>query len=107
DRGLVPRLWHAYRNGLLHQATFSKQNRRGTVMPNSFITSSVALIDYDSTKDAFFVNPKGFSEKVIHAVENDFGVFGAASSASHPLSTVTSAASAGVPYSSPGPTGVM
>lgn len=87
-RALVPKLWHAYRNGLLHQATFSKRNRKGVVMPSSFITSDVELIEYDASDDAFYVNPKAFSEKVIEEIGNNFSVFQAAGSENHPLARV-------------------
>ena len=69
SRDLVPRLWQCYRNGLLHQATFSKRTRGGQVMPDSFITCGVDLIEYDAQCGAFFVNPKAFSERIINEIQ--------------------------------------
>jgi len=106
-RDLVPKLWRCYRHGLLHQATFSKRNRRGRVMPASFITSQVALIEYDSQEDAFYVNPETFSEKVIVEIQHNFGVFEARSSVNHPLPQVRSTSGATDPGDVPPPTGVL
>lgn len=107
SRHLVPKLWHSYRNGLLHQATFSKKNKYGKVMPSSFITSRVALIEYDGGDDAFFVNPKAFSEKVIATIQADFSVFEATSSSYHPLPQIHSTPPTFLPDGGPPPSGVM
>ena len=90
SRDRVPDLWHSYRNGLLHQATFSKKKRNGRVMPASFITSAVSLIEYDSDNGSFYVNPKTFSEKIITEIQDNFDVFEGMSSENHPLPQVRS-----------------
>jgi hypothetical protein len=84
--------WHSYRNGLLHRASFSKRNRRGTIMPQAWISSRTAMapttINYDLANDVFVLLPKEFSDRVLRVIHDDFSTFLGSGSTSHPLPEV-------------------
>jgi len=81
--------WQIYRNGLLHQATFSKATQSGKIMPKGSLISSVEVIGFDEVKRVFMVSPKRFAERVIQIIETDFITFEQTSSPNHPLAEVS------------------
>ncbi len=89
---LAKKFWHSYRNGLLHQATFSRQSRKGAIMPQAWISSKLAgtpaTINYDATNDVFVLLPKEFSEEIVGAIRADFQTFLGIGSPSHPPARV-------------------
>ena len=78
--------WQVYRNGLLHQVTFSKQKKKGINMPEGWVSHDVDIISIDN--DNFWVHPAKFAQRVIHTIENDFTTFEGSHSANHHLSKV-------------------
>lgn len=81
--------WHAYRNGLLHQATFSMQKENGTPVPGAWIKPWQSdVVGYDSAEGCFCINPAKFSERVLQRIRGDFSTFLGASSANHPTAVV-------------------
>lgn len=84
--------WHSYRNGLLHQAAFSKTKLRQqgiVVMPTASLSGSDPRpVYYDSASDGFFLNPIMFYETVVARILSDFTTFEGGNSPSHNLPTV-------------------
>jgi hypothetical protein len=116
-REQVDKFWHAYRDGLLHQATFSKKRRSGTIMPPAWISSwhstTPEIINYDIETNSFILLPKEFSQEIIRVIKEDFKSFLGAGSPNHPLPKVqhppaweSSAKSPGSTKESPPATGV-
>jgi len=79
--------WHVYRNGLLHQVTFSQKNRQGIKMPDGWVSNDGAAVSLDSNSD-FWVHPSNFAKRVIDTIEKDFATFEAQHSSGYPLPTV-------------------
>ena len=111
------KFWHSYRNGLLHQATFSKQSRSGTIMPKAWISSKLSvtpgIINYDQPSDSFVLLPKEFSERIVAVIQGDFSTFLGASSVNHPPPQIqyppswpASVKTKGSPNQGPPPSGV-
>lgn len=80
--------WQVYRNGLLHQATFSRQNRKGTIMPAGWIMGNdgtfAGIINYDSARKEFVLDPKEFSHEIIKIIRGDFSAFDSPADVKHP-----------------------
>jgi hypothetical protein len=95
------KFWKIYRNGILHQATLSSQDKklRGclTKLSNSI------HIDIGGT---IYIYPKNFSKKVIMTIENDFNTFIAAHSTNHMLAIVYKLANGDYGTSGPGSPGI-
>jgi len=75
--------WQIYRNGLLHQVSFSMRNHNQEEMCPACITfdHQESLIISENT---FSVNPISFSREIIDFVESDFDSMQASSSPNHP-----------------------
>ena len=89
--GREDRMWHCYRNGLLHQAAFSQEKRRQGIV----IVLNAALsghdtrpIYYDSAGDCFYMNPKEFFDRVTNTILGDFATYLGSLSPAHPLPAV-------------------
>lgn len=84
---LAKQFWHVYRNGLLHQVTLSRQDRKGIQMPIGWLhkDSDILIIDAGGN---FKVHPVKLSKKVIEVIENDFATFEGQNSPHHPLPKV-------------------
>jgi hypothetical protein len=102
---VVDQFWHCYRNGLLHQATFSKKPHKSRPAPGIWITSRSAahpdIINFDSTQNVFHLLPKEFTEKVVATIRSDFATYQAPGSPSHPPPTVRPAPPASPPLPPP------
>jgi len=85
---LARKFWHCYRNGLLHQATFSGQNSQGVIMPQAWISSMLpgisSTINYDDANDVFVLLPKEYSEEIVRVIRADFQTFLGSGSPNHP-----------------------
>lgn len=83
DAGQAQKFWTIYRNGLLHQVTFSQR------------AQVIGLVSHD-TKEAISIDERGnfcihlvrFAKRVLEKIENEFSKFEGASSAAPPLPTV-------------------
>ncbi len=83
-----PHFWQVYRNGLLHQVTFSKRkNRQGIKLPDGWVSNKGAAVSIDSNGD-FWVHPSQFAKRVIDTIEKDFPTFEGQHSPDHPLPSV-------------------
>ena len=74
DRTTAKKFWHVYRNGILHEVTLSKINRRGNLMPVGSLSHNNAIVSIESD-GRFFIHPVLFSQHVVQTIENDFTVF--------------------------------
>jgi hypothetical protein len=69
------KFWNVYRHGILHVATFSKQNRKRDEMPNGGVSRDIKEIIKIDSNGNFCVNPVQFAERVINIIENEFSIF--------------------------------
>ena len=82
----VQRFWTAYRHGLLHRAALSTRPVKNKPPPTEIkLRGDVPDISYDAQKDAFIVNPSGFSRRVIAVIKNDFPSFESTNTPDHSL----------------------
>ena len=85
--------WQAFRNGILHQTTFSRKPTRvsGVELLPVFCAfgprTAVPIVTVHSTR-TFILNPYGFAEAVLSIVENDFGAYQAADPKYHKLAFI-------------------
>jgi len=91
------KFWNIYRNGILHQVTLSRVNRRGTDMPDGWLSHDIhSAIDIESD-GSFLIHPVLFTKHIIDIIESDFDTFVQGSAAStklpkvkpHPTATKT------------------
>lgn len=92
--GFAKKFWQVYRNGILHQATLSQQNKKGIKMPNGWLSGEKRDIEIDSS-DAFWVNPVEFAKHVMDAIDKDFSYFEAQNTAEHHPLAIAQTASDG------------
>jgi hypothetical protein len=67
--------WQVYRNGLLHQATFSKRNLKNIEMPDGWLSGEISCAVKIDSDGHFWVNPVEFAEIVLDTIDKDFGNF--------------------------------
>ena len=83
NRNIAKQFWHIYRNGLLHQVTFSQRNQRDEELTPACITfDQEQPIQYKNK--IFSVNPISFSERVIQCVSSDYEEMTGENSPNHP-----------------------
>jgi hypothetical protein len=82
DRNQAQHFWKVYRNGLLHQGTFSQQSVISGLASHDIAES--ICIDQNGN---FCVHPVLFAKRVLEQIANDFSTFEGASTAAPPLST--------------------
>jgi len=88
DETLARNFWQVYRNGILHQATLSRKNSRGTMMPDGWLSGNDKIKDFEIDSNGhFWVNPVKFAKKVIDTINNDFSNYEASGSHAHNLAT--------------------
>ena len=82
--------WQVYRNGLLHEVTFSLQTRGGTAMPVGWLSHDRPRISIEPD-GSFWLNPVDFAKTVVAVIEADFTTFeGSAMAAQLPVVEQTS-----------------
>lgn len=79
--------WQVYRNGILHEVTLSKQNRRGNQMPVGWLSHDKAMVSIESD-GSFCIHPVLFSKHVVQTIETDFAVFEGTTTSQSPLPKV-------------------
>ena len=70
--------WHCYRNGLLHQAAFSKAKigKRIEVMSNAALSGyDIRPVYFDISSDTFYLNPMTFFDRVTTTILSDFATY--------------------------------
>lgn len=67
--------WNVYRNGILHQVTLSRVNRKGKNMPDGWLSHKINSAISVESDGSFLIHPVRFSEQVLHIIENDFATF--------------------------------
>ena len=92
DIETAKKFWHVFRNGILHQATLSKENKKGITMPNGGLSFDVKMVAIKNG-NRFWINPINFSKKVLDVITKDFATYEGGGSQKHPLPTVTQHAS--------------
>ena len=77
--------WHTYRNGLLHQVTFSLRNMKNQTMPPSCIRfDQDEPVVYDEN-DRVSVNPILFAKKIVDKVLANYKCMNGSRSPNHPI----------------------
>ncbi len=82
--------WQGFRNGILHQATFSykgyavKENTRVSASCIFILKTGIA-IKVNETKRLIAMDPFAFSESVVGLIEADFEIYRKADYTNHPL----------------------
>jgi hypothetical protein len=77
--------WQVYRNGLLHQGTFSQRIPVYYGLASHDITEIIVI---DEATGNFCVHPVRFAKQVLEQIGNDFSTYEGAASAAPPLPTV-------------------
>lgn len=105
--------WSAYRNGLMHQATFNRKNRSGALLPPAFITGHdpTRVVYYKSNENRFYLNPVLFHRSITQTILSDFTAYENASEQLPEVENPSTAqpgyvATAGITMINPPPTGV-
>ena len=80
--------WQVYRNGLLHQVTLSRQNRKGEPMRKGSLRSDGRMLTIEPGD--FWVDPVEFARAVIQTIDNDFPTFEGQRSNPLPVINITS-----------------
>lgn len=79
--------WHIYRNGFLHQCTFSaeRKSKKGPViMSYGAISGHVPILEFRAVDDSFYVNPSPLADRVLEFIRTDLLTFAATGSPNHP-----------------------
>jgi len=66
--------WHVFRNGLLHQVTFSHEHS-GNTMPAGWLSYDIDTAVKIESDGSFIINPKRFAEDIVETIENNFGIY--------------------------------
>ncbi len=97
DETASRQFWDVFRNGILHQVTLSRENRKGVLLPLGLLCHNKPVISIDAQGE-FWVNPVLFTQRILTAIEGNFGAFEGKSSAGQPLPTVVTHGSSSAPY---------
>ncbi len=81
DKATAEQFWQVYRNGLLHEVTISRQNRKGDQMPVGRVSHDRPRISVDPD-GSFWIHPVDFAKRVTEVIEADFATFEGVVSAS-------------------------
>lgn len=85
---MARQFWSVYRNGILHQVTFSSKSRKQNPLPNGVLSYDVNRLTIDH-RGNFFMNPVAFAKQVVEVVEANFSTFeGTGNSSAPPLPVV-------------------
>ena len=86
--------WGAYRNGILHQASFSTHTAPSPKKPAKPLPGAMIRRDINgiviSPKGGFQINPVDFTKRAVQQIEDDFDVYVGASSGAPQLAKVRS-----------------
>jgi hypothetical protein len=74
DNKIAKDFWTVYRHGILHQASFSLQDRKGNTLPDAWLSGDTDDIEIHPD-GSFWINPVKFSQKVIDAIQKEFKYF--------------------------------
>ncbi len=69
------RFWNVYRHGLLHQVAFSPRKRDGSSLPNGWISHDIVKVLQIESDGSLFLHPVLVSQRVVGAIDADFGAF--------------------------------
>lgn len=84
------KFWNIFRNGILHQVTLSRENKKGTKMPEGWVSHDInAAINIESD-GSFLIHPVLFSKLIIDTIKSDFTTFEKGSAISTKLPKVKS-----------------
>lgn len=88
DRRKAWDFWNVYRNGILHQATLSRMNRKGNILPEGWLSNDINSAVSVESDGSFLIHPVLFSKHVLDIIENDFAIFEKGTAASTKLPRV-------------------
>jgi len=76
--------WKLFRHGLAHQMMMNTKNGFSAKFDRTG-----SLLNYDSTKKTFAINPPAFAQEVLKTIEGDFETFIGGESENHQFSKVS------------------
>ena len=82
------KFWNIYRNGILHQVTLSRENKRGTEMPDGWLSHDIHSAINIESDGSFLIHPVLFTKHVMDIIKSDFDTFIQGSAASTKLPKV-------------------
>jgi hypothetical protein len=80
--------WSIYRNGLLHQVTFSDKTKKGDPLAYGRLSHAKSDAIFFHVDDSSCIHPVLFAKQVIEEIRNNFPIFVGVSSAAPRLPTV-------------------
>jgi len=85
DTKIARDFWSVYRNGALHQVTFSSETKNRRPLPAGAFSGVPGL--YVAPDGGFFLHPADFAKRVTQEIEADFATLEGAASGAPPLAT--------------------
>lgn len=82
------KFWNIYRNGILHQVTLSRENKRGVIMPEGWLSHDIDSALKIESDGSFLIHPVLFTKYIVDIIENDFATFEKGSAVSTKLPKV-------------------
>lgn len=79
--------WQIYRNGLLHQVTFSLRKNQGIKLVVGWVSNDASMLSI-LDDGGFMVHPAKFARHIVRHIENDFSTFEGQRITSPPLPEV-------------------
>lgn len=71
---MAKKFWNTYRNGLLHQVSISKHNKKGVALPVGWLSHDKPGLSIDE-QNGFWLHPVDFAKRVINEIDVDFTTF--------------------------------
>ena len=81
--------WQVYRNGILHQATFSNRDKKKRSLPTGGLGNQSEIILHNSADNLYLLNPVEFAKYITEKIEGDFPTFEGAGSEAPSLAVVS------------------
>ena len=75
DRQTTKEFWNVYRNGILHQVSLARENRKSELMPVGWLSHDIHSAISVESDGSFLIHPVLFSKHVVTVIENDFTTF--------------------------------
>lgn len=69
------KFWNIFRNGILHQVTLSRENKRGTEMPVGWLSHDIDSAINIESDGSFLIHPVLFTKHIVDIIESDFTTF--------------------------------
>jgi hypothetical protein len=82
------KFWNIFRNGILHQVTLSRENKKGKKMPEGWVSHDINAAVIIESDGSFLIHPVLFAKHIVGKIESDFAIFEKGSAVSTKLPKV-------------------